>query len=152
MLRQYRASDLDDLLTVWAAASVVAHPFLPPDFLAAERHNISNLYLPNADTWVWETDGRVVGFLALIGNEVGGLFVDPTRQKTGIGRALIDHARTLHEELEVEVFRDNAIGRAFYARYGFVPKNEATHEATGFPILRLRLPAGASHTESGRAP
>lgn len=50
-----------------------------------ECHNIANVYLPNAGTWVWESDGRVVGFISLPGNEVGGIFVDPKfHDKTGL--------------------------------------------------------------------
>jgi putative acetyltransferase len=46
-----------------------------------------------ADTTVYEAEGRVVGFLALIGNEVGAIFLDPDRPGPGIGRALMDNAR-----------------------------------------------------------
>jgi hypothetical protein len=33
----------------------------------------------------------------------------------------MDRAKQLREELEVEVFVENTIGRAFYAEYGFQP-------------------------------
>jgi putative acetyltransferase len=64
MLRKYQAGDVEDILEVWAAASAVAHPFLSEDFLATERRNIPEIYLPNAETWVWQVDERVVGFIA----------------------------------------------------------------------------------------
>lgn len=139
MIRQYEDQDLDDLLTAWAAASEIAHPFLTQDFLASERENIPNLYIPNAETWVYEDDGRVVGFVALIGNEVGAIFVHPSHQRNGVGQRLMDKAKEIREELEVEVFVKNAIGRAFYAKYGFTPIGEKVHEQTGFDLLRLRL-------------
>ena len=142
MIRKYRAEDLEDLLTAWESASVLAHPFLSEEFLAAERNNIANVYLPHAETWVWESDGPVVGFLSLIDNEIGGLFVDPKYHRLGIGRALLDHARQLRDNLEVEVFKENVIGRKFYAKYGFVPMHEKVHDETGLEILRLRLAAG----------
>ncbi len=141
MIRRYRPEDLEDVLTVWAAASAVAHPFLSAEFLAVERHNIANVYLPNAETWVWESDGHVVGFISLLGNEVGAIFVDPKFHGTGIGQALMDHALELRKELEVEVFTENAIGRAFYARYGFELIEEKVHDQTGFELMRLRLAA-----------
>jgi putative acetyltransferase len=139
MIRQYEVQDLDDLLTAWAAASEIAHPFLTKEFLASERENIPNLYIPNAETWVYEDDMRVVGFVALIGNEVGAIFVHPSHQRNGVGKKLMDKAKDIREELEVEVFVKNAIGRAFYAKYGFTPINEKVHEQTGFDLLRLRL-------------
>lgn len=139
VIRQYQEQDLDDLLASWAAASEVAHPFLTQEFLAAERKNIPKLYLPNAETWVYETDGRVIGFIALIGNEVGAIFVHPTHQRKGVGHMLMDKANALREELEVEVFVKNAVGRAFYEKYGFQPIEEKLHEPTGFYLLRLRL-------------
>jgi len=126
---------------VWEAASEVAHPFLSAEFQEVERHNISNVHLPNADTWVWESDGAVVGFISLLGNEVGAIFLDPKFHGAGIGRALMDHARDLHGELEVEVFTENVIGRAFYAKYGFELIQKKVHDQAGHEVMRLRLAA-----------
>lgn len=141
MIRKYRDQDLDDLLTVWAAASEIAHPFLTQEFLDLERENIPNLYLPNAETWVFDDQGRVVGFVALLGNEVGAIFVHPDQQRRGVGRQLMDKAKELRGELVVEVFKANSIGRAFYAKCGFETVAEKVHEQTGFDLLRLRLPS-----------
>ncbi len=141
MIRKYQLTDCEDVLSVWADASALAHPFLSQEFLELERHNIPNVYLPKADTWVWEAEGRVVGFISLLGNEVGAIFVAPPFQGGGIGRALMDKARALHGELEVEVFKDNLSGRAFYAKYGFELMRQGVHEQTGCEILRLRLTA-----------
>jgi len=140
MIREYRSDDRDAVLTIWAAASAVAHPFLTDEFLSIERRDIADLHLPVAETWVWEVAGRVAGFISLVGNEVGGLFVHPELHGRGIGRALVDHARRFHDELEVEVFKDNALGRAFYEAYGFVVRQEGVHGDTGFGIVRLGLP------------
>lgn len=143
VIRQYEDQDLSDLLTAWAAASEIAHPFLSEEFLASERENIPNLYLPNAETWVFEASGQIVGFIALIGNEVGAIFVHPGHQRMGVGQRLMDKAKELREELEVEVFLKNAIGRAFYAKYGFEPIEEKVHDQTGFDLLRLRFTGSA---------
>jgi putative acetyltransferase len=139
VIRKYQPEDCDEVLSVWAAATASAHPFLRGGFLELERQAIRNVHLPVADTWVWEADGRVVGFISLLGNEVGAVFVEPRCQRSGIGWALMDHARALRGELEVEVFRDNAIGRAFYAKYGFEPMGREVHEPTGLQVVRLRL-------------
>lgn len=136
-IRPYHANDLNNVLAAWESATAVAHPFLTEEFLDQERHNIPNVYLPNAETWVAEQEGCVVGFIALIGNEVGAIFVDSTLHKSGIGTALMDKAKELRGDLEVEVFEANSIGRQFYAKTGFQPLSESIHEQTGNKLCRL---------------
>jgi putative acetyltransferase len=139
MIRKYEQGDLIELLDAWYSASQVAHPFLSRDFFEQERRNIRDLYLPNSETWVFELEGVVVGFIALIGNEVGGIFVHSEFHGQGIGRALMDHARGIREELELDVFEDNLVGRRFYEKYGFRQVGEHLHEETGFMQHRLKL-------------
>ena len=137
VIRNYQERDLKDLLIAWERASRIAHSFMPEAFFDEERYNIPHLYLPNADTWVGVVDDKVVGFIALIENEVGGLFVDPSYHGIGIGRALMDKAQELHGDLEVDVFKENSIGRRFYDRYGFKFLNQKIWEDTGDIIFRL---------------
>ncbi len=148
IIRAYREDDLNDVLSVWENASKLAHPFLTSEFLAQERHNIPNVHLPNADTWVAEFDGRVIGFIALLGNEVGAIFVEPEFHGAGVGRALMDKAQELHGDLEVEVFQANSIGRKFYSRYGFEALSERVHEETGNKVLRLKFTANKSSPQT----
>jgi putative acetyltransferase len=139
MIRKYQDHDLDSLLELWYRASRQAHPFLDEAFLRQERDAITGVHMLKAETWVYVRQTNVVGFISLLGNEVGGFFVDPTVQGEGIGRALMDHARLLREELEVEVFKANSIGRRFYDRYGFVFVKEHVDEQTGQLVLRMRV-------------
>jgi putative acetyltransferase len=53
----------------------------------------------------------------------------------------MDKAHALHGDLEVEVFKENTIGRAFYLRYGFEFLEQKLHEPTGQQVLRLRFKA-----------
>ena len=92
-----------------------------------------------AETTVYDVDGHAVGFIALIGNEVGAIFVDPDHQSMGVGRALMNHARESRPFLELNVFEANAIGRRFYDTYGFEFVDRHIHEASGETELRLRL-------------
>ncbi|WP_093176180.1 GNAT family N-acetyltransferase [Pseudovibrio sp. Tun.PSC04-5.I4] len=142
-IRHYEEQDLHDLLTAWEKASRIAHPFMSEAFFEKERENIPNLYLPNADTWVAVVDGKVVGFIALLGNEVGGLFLDPDFHGRRIGKALMDKAQELHGDLEVDVLKDNVIGRKFYDLYGFQFVKEFLFEGTGDHLL-LKLAFKAS--------
>ncbi len=139
MIREFEEKDLRELIAAWYSASKVAHPFLDEDFLEQERRNIADLHLPNAETWVFELDGVVVGFIALMGNEVGAIFVDSKFHGQGIGCALMDHVRRIRDVLELDVFEDNQVGRKFYEKYGFSKVGEHLHDETGLMQLRLRL-------------
>ena len=143
-IRQYESRDLHDVLSAWENASKIAHPFLTREFLEQERRNIPDVYLPNAETWVIEQSEKVIGFISLLGNEVGAIFVQPEYYGAGAGRALMDKAQALHGDLEVEVFEANAIGRRFYANYGFEPLSQKVHAETGHVLLRLKFTANTA--------
>lgn len=139
ILRKYESSDLGDVMATWESASKLAHSFLPEAFQDQVRHDIPSVYLPNAETWVMEQEGNVIGFIALIGNEVGAIFVKTEFHGTGAGRALMDKAVELRGDLEVEVFKANRIGRKFYQGYGFELLRESVHEPTGLDVRRLKF-------------
>lgn len=137
MIRDFKTNDTDAVVTIWRAATQVAHPFFAADFIESEAENLRNIYLVHAVTRVIEIDGRVGGFIAMIGNEIGGLFLDPELHGQGLGRAMVDDAAGRHGALEVEVFERNTVGRRFYDRYGFRFMGSSTHAGTGETILRL---------------
>lgn len=139
IIRPYGHGDLDAVLDVWYRASLIAHAFLTEDFFEHERREIAERWLPIADTIVADVDGRVGGFLSLVGNEVGAIFVDPDQQGLGVGRALMDEAVASRPFLELDVFEANSIGRRFYDAYGFVPVDRHVNERVGQPELRLRF-------------
>lgn len=127
------------VLSAWESASEVAHPFLTEQFLDQERINMPNIYLPNAETWVAEDTGQAIRFIALIGNEVGAIFVKSEFLGCDAGRTLMDKAQELRGEFEVEVFKENKIRRKFYSAHGFELLAEKIHEQTGNELLRLRF-------------
>lgn len=140
-IRQYMPSDLNAVLDSWEVATRLAHNFMTDEFIVQERKNVADIYIPNTDTWVLEIDGEVQGFIALIGNEVGAIFLQPDFHGQGFGKALMDKAQELHGVLEVEVFKENSIGRKFYSRYGFEKLEVNLHEPTGQQVFRLKFTA-----------
>lgn len=138
-IRQYNSSDLDSVLSSWEVATRLAHPFMTDEFIDQERINVAEIYMPNTDTWVVEIEGNVEGFIALMGNEVGAIFLQTKFHGKGAGKLLMDKAQELHGDLEVEVFKENSIGRKFYSQYGFKILEEKLHEPTGQQVLRLKF-------------
>ncbi len=138
MIRKYKESDIENVIKIWYDASALAHPFLKAAFVEKVKRDMRELYLPNALTWVYEEDGEVIGFVSMLENEIGGLFVNPDEHARGIGTVLVNHVRLMHEHLEVEVFENNKIGRAFYNKYGFLSYKESIHEETRQMVLRMK--------------
>ncbi len=136
-VRRYQPADEDSIVAIWRAASQSAHPFLSAAFLTQEERKIREVYLPNAETWVFVQGAAVVGFIALLGDEVGAVFVHPELQRSGIGRALMDMVVGVRGTVFLDVFKANRIGRSFYDRYGFTLEREHVHHETGQPLLRL---------------
>ena len=141
VIRKFQPGDTERLVAIWQSASSLAHPFLSDAFMAREATNLRTQHLPNVETWVLEDDGGPLGFIALVGDEIGGLFLDPSRHGQGLGRTMVDHAFTIKGHLRVEVFEKNEIGRRFYDRYGFVEVGRYLHDASDETILRLELPS-----------
>ena len=141
MIRPYDPDDREALLAVWAESAAVAHPFWTPAMFEQERRDIAEKFLPVAETHVFERGGALMGFISLLGSEVGGVFVAPQYHRQGVGRALMDWVRGSRGHLELDVFEANAIGRAFHAACGFGVVGERVDEATGQRVLRLRRPS-----------
>lgn len=139
MIRKREERDTDEIINIWHEASSLAHSFLKADFVEKARQDMRDVYIPNTETWVYEDDDRVIGFISMMGNEIGGLFVLPDKQSQGVGTQLVDFVKEFHNELEVEVFEKNIIGRAFYKKYGFIQIKQYYHAESGNDVLRLHF-------------
>ncbi len=84
MIRKHTPEDLEQILTIWYESSTLAHPFLEMSYVEKVKDDMRNLYVPNSDTWVYIKKNTLVGFISMMGNEIGGLFVLPNNQSKGI--------------------------------------------------------------------
>ncbi len=137
MIRKRAEKDNDEIMNVWYEASSLAHSFLEDDFVEKAKKDLRDIYIPNTETWVYEENNTVIGFISMAGNEIGGLFVLPNNHLKGIGTQLVNFVHELYGELEVEVFEKNTIGRAFYVKYGFVQMKRYFHKESNNDVLRL---------------
>ncbi len=139
MIRKHKKQDLEQIINVWYQSSTLAHPFLSSSFVEKVKLDMRTIYVPNSETWVYEIDNVIVGFISMMDNEIGGLFVLPDNHSKGIGTKLVNFIKNEHSELEVEVFEKNSIGRAFYDKYGFESMKKFNHKDSGQVVLRLKL-------------
>lgn len=137
MIRKHTEKDLEAIMKIWRESSTLAHPFLKPSFVEKVESDMRNMYIPGSDTWVFESHETIVGFISMIGNEIGGLFVLPGHHSQGLGRQMVDFVGEFNDQLEVEVFEKNEIGRAFYNKVGFSLLKDSIHKESGEKVLRL---------------
>ncbi len=139
IIRRFRAADTDRLADIWLEASRSVHGFLGEAELRRQQGLVAEQYLPKGETWVAVADGRPVGFIGLLDDFIGGLFVAPEAQRQGVGRALVEYALASRGRLELEVYAANTTARGFYARLGFVETGRRAEDDLGkpFPLIRL---------------
>lgn len=117
-------ADTEAVAGVWYRAGVEAYPYLPgwramtPELaLTVFRGQIA----AHCQVFVAEQGETIAGYLALKGSYVDRLYVDPVRQRAGIGRALLEHARRLSPAgLELHTHQQNQAARRFYEGLGFI--------------------------------
>eukprot|EP01064_Diplonema_japonicum_P029689 TRINITY_DN4865_c3_g1_i1.p1 TRINITY_DN4865_c3_g1~~TRINITY_DN4865_c3_g1_i1.p1 ORF type:complete len:157 (+),score=46.20 TRINITY_DN4865_c3_g1_i1:41-472(+) len=123
-IRKKLDTDAEAILEVWKAGWAAGHPFISQEVTDNVTTMMVEKFIPEGEIYVHETGGKIDGFVAMMGNEIGGLFVKPSSHGKGIGTKLVNHVAPMHETLEVEVFNKNAIGIPFYKKYGFTPIKE----------------------------
>lgn len=138
-IRAYGSGDTDALLQIWLAASRLGHPFFSEEVLAAQAALVRDIYLPQAENWVAYCDGRPAGFIGLLDTFIGGLFIAPTMQGRGIGKALVEHALALKGALELDVYAANPMAPAFYSRLGFGETARRLENDSGMELEVIRM-------------
>lgn len=141
MIRHATNTDFRELADLYMDASLLAHPFIDPDYLALDKVALREVRLPLEEAFVYEQPGEILGFIALQGPEIKGLFVKADQQRKGIGRALVDYAKDLHDHLDVRIFQENYTAQRFYYALGFEIAEEGAHNALPHPEYRMRWPA-----------
>ncbi|RXA20841.1 N-acetyltransferase [Methanosarcina sp. MSH10X1] len=131
MIRSYGKNDLEAMVKIWYEASVTAHSFVPASFWASQKNAMKETYLPLAENFIFEEHGQPAGFISLVGEKVCALFVAPEMQGRGIGRTLLEYAKTLKGRLCLKVYRENERALHFYEKCGFVAAGEEIDEYTG---------------------
>jgi len=139
LIRNYRETDLEEMVGLWYDASVLAHSFIPSSFWALNKIAMKEKYLPFGENLVFEEEGKVVGFISLVGERICALFVAPEMQGKGIGRDLIEHAMILKGNLALRVYRENENALRFYEKRGFVAVGEEIDEFTGCVQILMEL-------------
>jgi putative acetyltransferase len=131
MIRAFESSDMNDVLNIWLGASIEAHGFVEKEFWESRVNNMREIYIPDSETYVFSENGTVKGFVSLKEDSLAAMFVSPDAQGKGIGRQLMNKAKSLRRRLSLTVYRENEKSMRFYMKCGFRPVKERVDEHTG---------------------
>ena len=130
MIRMFDACDLDQVMELWLNGNIEAHDFIPRNYWESNAPMVREQLL-QAEIYVYETDGKILGFVGLQGDYLAGIFVDRHARSMGIGGQLIHYVPKIRRTLILNVYRKNQSAMEFYLREGFSVLSEDIDEATG---------------------
>ena len=134
MIRKWNTNQFDPLLELWLESTTYAHPFIAAQYWQESLPIVRDTYLPAAETWIFEDEQRLQGFVSVIeARFVGALFVAPTLLHHGIGSALLSVVKQHFSERSLEVYQKNSRAVNFYHTQGFRIQDSAWQDETQHP-------------------
>ncbi|AZP04447.1 N-acetyltransferase [Jeotgalibaca ciconiae] len=141
-IRKAKEAELDRLIEIWLESSFQAHDFIDQEYWEENREVMRNLYLPLSENFV-VIEGTIKGFLSMMGKEIAALFILPSEQGIGFGKALMQYAQEKNNEIYLNVYAQNERAKAFYQSQDFQIVEKSLDAATNEIEYRM-------HWESGR--
>lgn len=137
MIRKCEKNDLERVMEIWLSSNIEAHGFIRGEYWqdcfadAAEAISLAEVYTALSE-------GKIVGFIGLNGGHIEGIFVDREHRSNGVGKSLIDFAKTLYPKLSLCVYERNVRAADFYRREGFLPVRKKPDISTGEMEIFMR--------------
>ncbi|MDG2340376.1 MAG: GNAT family N-acetyltransferase [Paracoccaceae bacterium] len=138
IIRSARSTDAGKIGTI-LSEFIDTTEWMPRIHTRAEDIGFCGSMIDRGWVSVADDDGMLKGFLAKDGDEVNCLYVSNLAQGNGVGKTLLDHAKTGSDRLELWTFQANQGARRFYGREGFaeVEKTDGQRNDENLPDVFL---------------
>ena len=138
MIRKFESRDLDAVMQIWLHGNLDAHAFIPADFWTDHFEMVRDI-LPQAELYVLENEAtrQIDGFIGLSESHIEGIFVAISARSKGIGKALLEYAKSRKPRLTLSVYQKNERAIAFYRREKFVVQSEGIDEDTNEAEIQM---------------
>jgi GNAT superfamily N-acetyltransferase len=145
MIRQATSADVDAIAALYERSFALLD-FLPTLHTLDEHRAWLGRVVERNEVWVYEEDGRILGFASLSADMLDHLYLEPDAIGRGIGGALFDHATTRRPDgFSFWVFQQNDRARRFYEQRGAVAVEftDGAHNEERTPDVRYVWPRPA---------
>ena len=131
MIRKLRESDLSAVMKIWLDTNIKSHNFVSKEYWTSNYEIVKEI-LPKSEIYVYEEDDTnlIDGFIGLLDSYLAGLFVKDTAQSKGIGKQLLDYAKSIKSEMTLSVYQKNIRAIHFYQREQFQIQSENIDDNT----------------------
>ena len=132
MIRKLKLVDMDKVMCIWLNSNIEAHSFISEKYWRNNFEMVKQV-LPKAEVYVYEDElnGEVQGFIGLEDMYIAGIFVCSERRSQGIGKKLLEHAKSVKSDLSLNVYEKNEKAVRFYLREDFRVKSKEIDKNTG---------------------
>lgn len=122
--------DLDAVMKIWLDSNKQAHDFVPKEYWENHFEEVRSI-LPEAEVYVYESEGEIQGFTGLMEDYIAGIFVAEKFRSKGIGKNLVQYLKEKKQKLSLSVYVKNQAAVRFYQREDFQIRTENIDEAAG---------------------
>lgn len=134
MIRKLDNKDVNRIMEIWLESTIKAHSFIEKEYWQSNYNTVKYVYIPIAETYVYEENDVIKGFISIIDKEfIGALFVDNDYQGLGVGSKLINFALNKYDTLSLAVYKENFKSVRFYKKMGFEILSEEINEDSKHP-------------------
>lgn len=138
-LRPAGVADIEAVADLFARSRAAALPFLPVLHSRDDDIAFFGQYVAKGQMMLAEVNGRLAGFMAQTPGWIEQLYLEPEQRRLGIGRRLVEQAKTGSDVLQLWCFLDNFAGRRFYEAQGFTEERRtAGDNEAGLPDVLFR--------------
>ena len=118
MIRIIQEKDIDTVAEIWLDTNISAHNFINSRYWLSNFEMVKKM-LFQAEVYVYENNSSIQGFIGLEHDYIAGIFVRQKFQSHNIGKQLLDFAKTIRNELTLNVYQKNIRAVKFYQREHF---------------------------------
>lgn len=120
MIRKYEEKDLEWVISIWYESILDAHSFIDSGYWYLAKERVIKDYLPKADTFVYEEDRIIKGFISIVEDEsIWAIFVEEGYRRQGIADNLIKHVQEKYDLLTVSIYKKNESAMWVFRRNDF---------------------------------
>lgn len=123
MIREKKKSDIKYIMEIWLQGNLQAHKFIKESYWI-EYIEETEKAIEEAEVFVYEEQGEIIGFIGIQKNYIAGLFIKEEKQQEGIGSRLIEFCKQRKSEIFLYVYKENEKAVTFYLKHKFQIEGE----------------------------